>query len=313
VRRFLPALLLLLLAVPCAAVLLYGPTARNLSPPSDARARAWRCTGFWGGLTGTAIGPHHFITARHGGGWWGRTFVLDGTSYRVVAATPIDGCDLTVWQIAGTFPTWALLYDGDETAEPGQRALVLGRGRGRGAAVRDIHGELRGWRWGDEDHRLSWGQSRVRQIVRDTERGELLAFVFSPDDCTLTKGDSGGGIFLLDAGEWKLAGVGYGIEPPGYAQTTTGPMFEASLVDGRGFMVSGTDGTVRVVEGDLPVPSAWLATRIAPHRSSILAIVNGPLTPDWPLLSIAGVALITVLGTLGLVRRRKPRGPKDPA
>jgi hypothetical protein len=120
-----------------------------------------------------------------------------------------------IWQVAGTFPTFAPLVTGG--SETGQPLVVIGRGTQRGGEVfRD--GQLRGWFWGGGDGVQRWGQNVVTSVVND---GPLNQYVFAEfnqtggaNEAHLSVGDSGGAVFIRESGVWKLAGISYAVDGP---------------------------------------------------------------------------------------------------
>ena len=147
--RFLLRLLLLCALVLPARGVIFLATADGAHnrevAPAGAEA-AWATQGYFGGFLGTMISPHHFLTAAHVG--TASTFVsksfFNGSGSDVTyAVNPsangglgywnIAGTDLRIFEVSGTFATWARLYEGSD--ETGRDLIVTGRGLGRGAAV----------------------------------------------------------------------------------------------------------------------------------------------------------------------------------
>ena len=136
---------------------------------------------------------------------------------------------------------WAPLYRGN--AEVGQGLVVFGRGVGRGAAVNDQPGDLRGWLWGGGGGTLRWGENSVAAIANAgaPPYGDLLYSVFGqsggPNLADLAVGDSSGPSFINDGTGWKLAGVALAVDA--YFNTTnSGNGFNAALFDSRGLYFS---------------------------------------------------------------------------
>ncbi len=237
------------------------PEHNTMAPDGDLSGSGWQFLGTWGGgaFVGTALGPHHFITARHLGGHVGQAFRYRGEDYIARALYEFGPNDLRIWEVCQTIPgPYPPLYlEQDELGKP---LVVFGRGRARGEAVSletPDGPEHRGWKVGTADRRLRWGENEVSEIVDysefyDTAEPGELQFLYSDfsrdgdfNEAHLSTGDSGGAVFIQSNGTWSLAGVVFGAfgrfntepEPPG---------FIATLFDGGGFHL-------RQMEGD-PVP-----------------------------------------------------------
>jgi hypothetical protein len=132
--------------------------------------------GNWGFYQGTAIGPHHFITAAHLGGLVGEMFEFRGVTYRTVSTTKDPESDLQIWEVNGTFPAFAEFFDGP--TENGQEFVFFGRGFVRGEEVRagsPLSSTLKGWMWGAWDGRLRWGRNVVSELVSQEGQTVTLA------------------------------------------------------------------------------------------------------------------------------------------
>src|SRR5690606_5741776 len=110
----------------------------------------------------------------------------------------------------GTFSSYAPMYNGGQ--EAGKSAVIFGRGTQRGDEV-VVNNELKGWTWGVGDGQMRWGENTI-----EGSYGSLIRMSFDIDgganEVHLSSGDSGGGVFVLDQGIWKLAGVNYAVEGP---------------------------------------------------------------------------------------------------
>ena len=125
----------LLVAPQAQAVVFYStssPTFNTTTPTGSLAGSGWQYEGINGSHLGTPIGPHHFLTAAHLNNGVGGTFTYNGVNYTTVASQ--DFGDLRLFQVSGTFYSYAPLYDaasdGDETGKGG---VVIGRGRTCGA------------------------------------------------------------------------------------------------------------------------------------------------------------------------------------
>lgn len=265
--------------------------AYNASAPGGALAGSgWQWVGGFGGFQGTPIGPRHFLAARHIGVPLGTSLVLDGASYPTTAFFDDANSDLRIWQIDGTFPSWATLYRG--SSEVGRTVVVFGRGAGRGGEVRNSLGELRGWLWGGGAGALRWGQNTLAAVVNGgTYWGPLLYATFDQgggaNEVHLAGGDSSAPAFVQDGGAWRLAGVAASVDA--YFNTTnSGQGFAAALFDTRGLHTGPTaEGpwSANPVSGPTPKPTGFYLTRVSARAGWIDSILaRRPQSIDFPPL-----------------------------
>jgi hypothetical protein len=255
--------------IPDAArsVLLYrtGDRTANTTEPTGALAGSgWQYQGNYGAFLGTAISPHHFITAKHLGKGPPH-FVYHGVNYTIVKSFPDSSSDLSIFEVAGTLPSYAPLYSRSD--EIGQHLVVMGRGTQRGPG-RVVNGELRGWEYGEGDTVQRWGENKVASI----RRGSLYALFDQagfPQEAHLSNGDSGGAVFLKDGAVWKLAGINSDVDRFSSGPEGGGP-YTAAMFDQRGSYLP--DGTL--VTGKIPVPSGFYAARISARLSWISSIIG---------------------------------------
>jgi hypothetical protein len=274
----------------------------NTNVPSGTLTNSgWQYEGFWstsvelatnsypaGNFLGTPIAPQFFITAAHIYGTTNDVFVFNGVTYHPVAQFTTLDSDLSIWQVAETFPYYAPLYTA--SAETNSPVVVVGRGTQRGDPV-VVNGQTNGWLWVEpSDGVKRWGESRVNSIINGgTGVGDLLRCAFDAgagsNACTLTDGDSGGGLFIQDGGVWKLAGINYGVDGH-FSNAVDGTEFDASLVDVRGLFEEVSDGSWQFMSGPRPIPSAFYSTRISANLDWIEDVINFNLGPD---LQVDGV------------------------
>ncbi len=290
-RKIVPALVGVTLfcagARELRAVILFGTAdpSVNTSAPTGALVNSgWQYEGKWGAFLGTVIGPHHFITAAHVGGSVGEQFWFRGVAYSTTAVFRDTPTDLQIWQVAETFPIYAPLYT--STNELGQPLIVIGRGTDRGGQVMTGR-TARGWYWGAFNSTQRWGQNSVAEIVpyETTEflyatfdrlqNGRLKPGTAAYNEAHLSSGDSGGAVFIKDAGIWKLAGINYAVDGPFYTSTADANGFNAALFDIRTFYEKDDAGNYTLVTGKSPVPSGFYATRISSRVPWITSVLNG--------------------------------------
>ena len=204
----------------------------NTSTPGDNSG--WQYEGKFMTFLGVPIGPYFFITAKHFGGTVGTVFDLHGDVYTTIAKHVSPTTDLVIWEVnhAKPFPVYAPLSSG--VADIGAVAAIFGRGTRRGAEV-VVGGEPKGSLWGPGDDVKRWGRNVVTAVVSGgTGYGPLLYCDFDKpgiaDECHLSVGDSGGGMFVLENGLWRLAGINLGVDGP-FRTSPGGTSFYGSFYD----------------------------------------------------------------------------------
>ena len=287
------------------------PDHNTNAPTGELAGSGWQWVGIWGGCQGVPIGPHHFLAAHHIGGNVGDPFTFDGVVYTTTAYHDDSTTDLRMWEVSGTFPTWAQVYRGSD--EVGRRLVVFGRGLGRGAEVR-VNNVLRGWQWGGGDGRLRWGENVVTAVIDGGSYwGTFLYAMFDqnglPEEAHLARGDSSGPVFINDGTGWKLAGVAAAVDGP-FNTTSSGNGFDAALFDARDLYVD-NNGTWQLISDSSPVPSGFYATRVSARATWIDSIVPPEMVPDStdaPLLPPGGLMVLALsfLGAGAWFLRRYP-------
>jgi hypothetical protein len=278
-----------------------NPGVNTNAPTGMLTNSGWQWQGRWGGFLGTPIAPTFFVTAKHVGGSTNQTFVLNGFAYHPVGRTNCPNADLTVWQVAETFPSYAPLYT--DTNEVGQHCVVFGRGTLRGTAV-IVEGVTNGWRWGSVDGVQRWGENDIASVENlGTGIGQTLRATFDraggSNECHLSVGDSSGAMFIQDGATWKLAGIHYAVDGYFSPDGTTNTQFDAALLDmGGWYSGSGTDWTL-VTNQVADVPSGFYSTRISTNRNWLASVINFQPGPDLRIQSIqrTGADILITLAT----------------
>lgn len=295
-----------LLATGSQAVILFStgdPEANTTPPPRELGGQGWELQGQWGGFLGTPIAPAFFITARHVSGKVGDPFRFRGADYPVTALFDDSGSDLRIGRVCGRFPAHASLYT--KSDELGREFVMFGRGTQRGEAVA-ANGALKGWRWGAADGRMRWGRNRVEGLLAASELGFKVPPTIGPaffmskfdpdglaDEAHLSTGDSAGGLFLSEGGEWRLAGILYAVEGP-FNTEPEGAGFFGAIFDKQELYERKLQEWVfvpRQTPGSLG--SAFFASRISARMSWIQQVLAS--AEDHP----AGVALQSSTGVAG--------------
>jgi hypothetical protein len=279
-------------------------TFNTTAPTGSLAGSGWQWVGLWGGFQGVVVGPHHFLTAQHVGGAIGDTFTFQGTAYLTTKSYDDTASELRVWEVSGTFPTWAPLYHASD--EVGRSFVVMGRGLTRGGEIR-VNNVLKGWGWGNGDGVLRWGENSVRSLVDDGPNfGTLLYATFDQgggaNEAHLATGDSSGPAFINDGTGWKVAGVAYAVNGP-YSLTGADDGFLAAIFDARGLYYRFHDAESNPywaqIDGPNPVPSGFFLSRVSARAAWIEAIALPPSIGDVPVLSTLQeqVLLLLLLGT----------------
>jgi hypothetical protein len=222
-----------------AALLAGGPSlsiALVLHPQGEPDPAAWtdrpdpNTVGRWSGNAScVAVSSNCIITTRHQGGGTG-TSVYFGEKRYVVEETwnepDADGAaDLRVCRIASASggPTHldavAALYTA--TSERNETVVIGGFGMGRG----EILGSY-GYEWdGGGNQTRRWGQNRIDLTASgrgETFSSDVIIADFDPYgspgvfgardyEAAIAAFDSGGGWYIEDGGQWKLAGLSHQV------------------------------------------------------------------------------------------------------
>ena len=242
-----------------------GDPSHNTTTPGDNSG--WQFEGNFHDFLGVPIAPYYFITAEHIPILGPDILNFHGENYTAIEFQHIPGTDLRVWKVAPgkPFPTYAPISTG--ISDLGANVTLVGRGTQRGDAV-VISDVLKGWKWGSGDGVQRWGRNTVaNSSYTDSELGEFLyCFFNSPgisEECHLSAGDSGGGMFVLENGLWRLAGLHYGVDGPFQIPSTSGS-FDAALFDYGGLKYYIGGGNF-VLEPDVAedVPCAFYSSRVS--------------------------------------------------
>ena len=267
------------------AVIVYGGIGRNLTAPTDpGQNQAWEFEGIWQNhYLATPIAPDYFITAKHIGGQVGDVFNYQGVAYTTTAVyNDPNSPDLQIWKFNGNLTSYATLQD--HTNELNQPLIVFGQSGPRGN-VYSFNGTDRGWQFTGTDTVKSWGTNQVDYVgtLSDSSPAQYLAFKFDPtrgpNTASLAPGDSGGGVFVLNNGVWKLAGVNFAVDGPYYTvppgdPNRNGTLITGAIYDQRGLYVG--DSPDPVPDKGVPVPASSYASRLSSEFGWIYSVTGVP-------------------------------------
>jgi hypothetical protein len=182
-------------------------------------------------------------------------------------------------QIGGSFSQWVPMTD--TVVQAGDSYITFGRGTQRGAEYEFPSGNARGWLWGVGDGVRRWGTGQLAGTVTDGGVQYVYDLFDGPGTIQLSSGDSGGGIFVLDSGIWKLAGIHYAVTGP-YSETIGGPVFNAALYDSTGLFID---------NGPAPANGAFFSTSIAAEQAWIQSVITPVPEPQVLVLVVLGLGL----------------------
>ena len=263
--RLLAFAFVLALVAPCEAIIFIdtGDSNHNTTTPGDNSG--WQYEGEFGSFLGVPIAPYYFITAKHIGGAVGLSLSFHGDPYTTIGYQDVTATDLRVWEVQHTkpFPTYAPVSSG--VSDIGATASVFGRGaqRGNPFLLLDV---LKGWMPGNSSYLKRWGKNVVSLAISNTSLGDFLQCDFdnpgTKDECHLSVGDSGGGLFVLENGLWRLAGINYAVDGP-FRVPPMGAPFVAPLFDCGGLEYQDGQTWVLIPDGVQNVASSFYCSRIS--------------------------------------------------
>lgn len=295
------------------AILFYdtADSSHNTTAPTGLYENSgWQYQGIFGDNLGTAIGQNFFITAAHVSvestfvqtslftGAADMTYHVDTSAFGGLGYYDIGGSDLRIYQTVESFSDWAQLYTGG--LEVGSTVVMFGLGGARGSEVLLNTGsgdELKGWLGTQSDGTARWGTNTITSVLPSLfspSGGELLIADFNAlpgtNEATFTGNDSGGGVFILDGGVWKLAGINYAVDGTFNTTPSDSGAFNAALFDKGGYYEgSGFNWTYNP---DLPVndPSSLYMSRLSSSVAEIQSVVTVP-EPSSAWMVILGFIL----------------------
>jgi cysteine-rich repeat protein len=258
----LPALLLpLLLAAPAQAVLIdSGDGTGNTTAPADDPG--FDHVGTKGGTSVIYVGYGWVLSAAHVGMG---DVVLGGVSYPALSGSRIvlihsgtTEADLELFRID---PAPSLSPLPIRASEPAldDPVIMIGNGRNRGDALSVFPPPSvdDGYYWG-LSRAMRWGTNVVDSIEPDVDSGSWVTDSFATsfsrsgtvDECQGANGDSGGAVFIKNAGTWELAGVMHTI---GVFAEQVDDLAETALYDNLTYAADLSQYRTQILDVVMPV------------------------------------------------------------
>jgi hypothetical protein len=167
-----------------------------------------------------AVSRNCVITTQHQGGTSGQV-VIDGKSYNIAQIWNHSTADLRVVKLENANLRY-FVKPYTNTNETNKEIRIGGYGRGRGTILQ-TSGITYGYAWdGSSNTTLRWCTNKINDT--STVFGAYTSDILIADfdglgegnstiyEGTIAEYDSGGGWFIYDGGEWKVAGLSRGVE-----------------------------------------------------------------------------------------------------
>jgi len=245
VIRPLPTLLIgILLPLPAPALVI-DSLALNSTPPADDPG--FDNVGRRGVETGVYLGHGWVITAKHvpvG------DVIFDGVTHALVPGSEIaiahdssNDADLRIFQITPWPDLPPLRIRSDPLPDPATNTtdvVMIGFGWAAGDPISVFPPPNRddGYLWGTPKI-IRWGTNQIESLLFvSSSSTQSFATEFdrdfpTPHECQAANGDSGGAVFVKNAGVWELAGIMFGREQsarqPSRSAVYTNRTFAADL------------------------------------------------------------------------------------
>ena len=277
---FLCVCIILLARSAVFGIILHSP-AEPVEPARPSNAMVGRWNTF---ASCVPISPNHVISTKHQDHAGGpNTVQINGITYKVAEDLSIAG-DLRISRITtingqlANLSEHAHLYT--DTSINGLPLIMGGFGKVKGTElITDPGGTLYGYMWAyNPGNQLHWGANIVHSNNNDNtyvkvDFDEIGTGGHVPYEAAVAMYDSGGGWFIMQDEEWKLAGVTYGADLP--------------------------VGETRFRDFEEPAglnPDLCYAWRIKQHATTIETTIAAPLAPA----SITATASTTTPGQVQL-------------
>ena len=166
-----------------------------------------------------AVSSNAIITTRHQGGVVLSNIRLADVEYTVeeIINAP-DNADLRLCRVKRTSPGATYLKytpPYTEKDEENKEIIIGGFGKGRGYLISDVIGD--GWSWANNHGVQRWGTNKILRngcaivnfspYISDVIISKFDTFGTTPYEAATAEHDSGGGWFIEDNGEWKVAAL----------------------------------------------------------------------------------------------------------
>ena len=189
-------------------------TSPFTQPGGDWEGMNWDYVGSVNVGSAVAVGRRFMATNRHFSTVPGDTVTVEGVDYtveEVINAPAFSGDfpDLRLLKVATPLPGYYSLYDGVFNV-PNKDLIVVGTGYS--GTINEIDST---WTWSTSTGREKrWGTNEFTNFAW-IPSGNLQSFVIQVNfnfgdtafEAGIASGDSGGGFFFKDGGEWKLAAL----------------------------------------------------------------------------------------------------------
>lgn len=336
---------------PASALINYEGGKRIGPPPAEYLDRGYRyydTTRINGGMN-IPIAPNFALAAKHVAPRVGTSFVHFGITYTVTGRFDNPGVDVSVVRVDKSFESSLLvpLYRPGGESEVGKEAFIVTRGGFADKAGEFIipdtgrnpsyAGQQAGWRFtgAGDSAATTWGMNRVAEFVSASGANIVKGddYLFHSFDAPGTgdnvsgdafrqgseamagSGDSGGGVFIEQDGEWRLAGTIWAIGAGFYssADRANRDPYTGAFYDTRGMYYDGPDGQRVYITDENPVPNGFFAARLSKQMDWILQSTNFTVppprsavtVPEAGSLPLASSAALLGLAAAGMRRRRR--------
>jgi len=238
---FIAAIVLLCVSKAAVGVVLHPDGEPNLAVWTD-RPDA-NVVGRWGNNAScVAVSSNSVITTRHQGGDVNTPVEIGGQTYLVEQIWNHRTADLRVAKLEdANLTSFVPLYT--NTDEESKAIVIGGYGKGRGSILDDC-----GYTWAGSSNEIQrWGQNIVDYAFTVEENGYVSADFdghgaadAQPYEAAVAEWDSGGGWFIYDGNEWRVAGLSHGVERYGESWYNQPDNMDAIRISSYAAWISGT-------------------------------------------------------------------------
>ncbi|MBC8142150.1 MAG: hypothetical protein H7Y38_12000 [Armatimonadetes bacterium] len=277
------------------------------------------------------ISPNWALRANHTTGGYndGYEIAYGGTLHSVLETRRIGNSDLTLIRVDQPFTSYAKMFDPSLGNEVDREVVMIGATgivKDHTSPFTTNNGTfMNGWNRREvapnDVKRLNWGRNQIESILANVENTQVLYTTFDKatldngtpnprhigsDEANTHFGDSGGGVFIKQNGEWRLAGVNLAVDAVYRTQTSSeyvlGGIYDARNLWGDFYIDENNPqlGTVRrIITGSDPVPLGNYASRVAGYRTQIDNMTGQTRGLGAVTVPEAGTAPLALLGIVG--------------